>query len=126
MAGQQRTNFGERPSGWVKVTLDLPEPIAASLRDMREGRPHGALKLIGTAAFSLFQGLDPKVQEALIEWAHSRELKPMEIAPADAFQVLLVAMRSLNRTPLISTENPPKKPVPKGKPGPSPGKGGAA
>lgn len=118
MAERPRTNFGERPEGWVKITVDLPEPLAERIKALREGRPHGALKLIATAAFGLFLGMEPETREELIEWAHLSELRPTEVKPADAFHILAASIRNLGKTPLIDSENP--------KPGKGKGKDGGS
>lgn len=116
---------GQKPkirAGWKKIGLQVPEELDRLLAETRAAMPFDSVKVVGTAALALFCGLDRATQEALFKWAHAQDLDPGNIKPADAHHILMLAIRNMQRTPLIDSENP-KPTVPGEKRAPSPSGG---
>lgn len=108
-----RRNFGERPEGWKKVNLELPEVFADRIQEMRDHMPTRSMKLLGTAAFAMFLALPPALRRELWRWAHRNELDPDQINLAEV-HALMVAVLSVFQAPSIPpTESKAKRVDPK-------------
>lgn len=92
-----RINLGERPTGWTRASFDLPKGLLHHIHEAREALPSANMKLLATAAFGLFLGLSPEVREAIYRWAHSHELEPDKMNPAEAGMLLTAMIGTLLR-----------------------------
>jgi len=108
-----RRNFGERPKGWKKVNLELPELFADRIQEMRDHMPTRSMKLLGTAAFAAFLVLPPALRRELWRWAHRNELDPDQINLAEVHALMLAVLAVFHAPSVPPTESKAKKVDPK-------------
>lgn len=77
------------PKGWTRIPLQIPEVVAAKIDHARDQLPGRSLKLVGTAAMSVFAALPHETQDRLYRWAHRNELEHDRLNCHEALMIVL-------------------------------------
>lgn len=99
MPPRARTNFGERPKGWQRISYDVPKALARRLVEIREELPDKSSKLLAASAFAVYASLPRQARDDLYRWAHTKELEPENLDWNEALGVVLPILIAMGVVP---------------------------